>query len=91
MDGPVRSAAGLWPSERGPRPAQDPANIVLEECLVHFAEGVACGTDMANLQSPEPAQQGAGSPDGTAVLVSLLRKWATLGAAQEWASPLGKG
>ena len=34
------------------------------------------------LQVLEPAQQGAGSPDGTVILISLLRKWGRSAAVQ---------
>ena len=87
------AVAGMWtsqvaaPQDCGPR-KEDLARrklrpIALEECLVKFAESVACDKAMKEvLQSLEPAQQGAGSPDGTVVLVSLLRRWGEHAAQQ---------
>ena len=91
---PPRVAA-MWtaqvaaPQDCGPR-KEDPSRrklrpIALEECLVKFAEGVACDQALAQvLRTLEPTQQGAGSPDGTIVLISLLRNWGMRGAGQNW-------
>ena len=50
-----------------------------------FAESVACDKAIQKvLRTLEPTQLGAGSLDGTVVLVNLLRRWAARGAAQDW-------
>ena len=94
------SIAAMWtgqiaaPQDCGPR-KDDPARrklrpIALEECLVKFAESVACDKALSDvLKSLEPTQQGAGSPDGTVILVSLLRRWGERAKAQAPDTPVG--
>jgi hypothetical protein len=50
--------------------------IALEEALLKFAETVACDAEIDQvLATLEPHQLGAGTPDGTVLLVNVLRMW----------------
>jgi len=50
--------------------------IALEEALLRFAETVACDAEIDQaLATLEPHQLGAGTPDGTVLLVNVLRMW----------------
>ncbi len=67
---------GLRRSWRRPDPPQDPAHFTLEEALLKFAETVACDAEIDQvLATLEPHQLGAGTPDGTVLLVNVLRMW----------------
>ena len=58
------------PTQRKLRP------IALEEALVKFAETAACDAELGPvLEALEPVQLGVGTPDGTVLLVSVLRAW----------------
>ena len=70
------------PQDSGHQRSDDPARrklrpIALEEALVKFVEGVACDAAIAIvLKKLEPLQLGAGTPDGTVLVVNMLREWA---------------